>query len=1066
MAKKVKSNWFNRSVNLFFLRTRGYVFLCIALSLVLSLISIFVLFDGYFRHYISLFFFFFLISLILCFIQVSRIWSGISLMEQLLSKIANSNVDFNTELKKFDVSSLRNSISFLSSAFQKLIFQIEITRENIYVLSKMLSSTTDNLYKNTVSQRDSTDYFIQSSTRIDLLLDDIENQGTLIEKNTGDTTITSKDIEVNSEGIYNLVEELISFINAANDIMLQTQKSLKENEFAINEITSFVHYISQSIDDLNNVAEGIDQNVSSTVNLQKLVLEEVQKSESIIRNYSHSIDTIRNTIQSTSKTIDLLSIDSDQINRIIEAIETISRQTNLLSLNASIIAAISKESGRSFNVVADEIRLLSEKTELSTKEIAVIINNIKQSIANSSENIDKSMTIVDSAEEQSLRMYESLLGIIDLAKSSILNIQSIQHTTLSQLNNFHAILENTEDINNQCIDIKNRNITLQSEFDSLQSVALKLADIANGLKNKIHGQLYDAKDIIDHIQEINTTITNILNITSDISIQRESIETAFREIGSFTVENLYTLKDLALTSFNMQSEYNRLETLTDFYKGMKPQHGGELVIDYTFTDNPVIDPTMLTSTDKIMILSCIYEPLLTYSSSSEIKPLLCEKFNISKDGKKITFYLKKNVFFHDGKQMHASDVKYSFERLKQVYPKDSSKLAKFLGPVDGYDEFINGSEDDLSGIKIIDDYTIEINLARPLVFHIQALCQLELSIVPFRNYHTLMPYPVGTGPFRFKRYSEKDYLLLDKFEKYHVAGIPYVDHLRFQHGLRYKDLWEKKAHIISTVNIPNIDFSVYIKSKTGVIIEPVEIYSVNSIILNTEIHPFNNRHVRNAFMLAINREKMIKEVYATHRRKAESYIPVGILGHAPRKDLVRFDLEAAEELLKKSGLAFPAEIEYYLIKGYKPTATIRFLFESLKSVGINVKTIEAERNDYNNMKKKQPFNLIIWHADYLDPDNFLYPIFHSSNIENLGFNCGWSSKEFDELIETAQYEQDIEKRKELYYNAEEILFRDIPAIPLCYNKHFLAHRYELICPTKSVFPYFEPKYCWFFLKDN
>lgn len=1066
-----KPDKINRLTGNFFSRIRNYLFLWFLLSLFLSLITVFLFFDGRFSYYAPLFLFFLICFTAVSYIQVSGIWSDLKLMERLINRITNSNVDFNMELRKFSINSLKESISFLSAAFQKLILQIEVTREDIDTLSRKLSSTTDNIHQNTVSQKETTRYVVDSSSNIDHLLADIKNQIGLIEENTHNTLDTSKLIESNSEGINRLADELINLIGITGSIVLNTQKTIKENEIAINEIKSFISYTSRSIDELSNIAQEVEQNVSSTVKFQKMVLEEVKKSEDIISTYSQSIGTIKSTIASTSDTIDTLSTESDQINLIIEAIDAISKQTRLLSLNASIIASISRESGKSFNVVADEIHLLSEKTELSTREIALTILNIKNCIGESKNNIIKSNEIVDSAEKQSISLLHTLQGIIGLSRKSILNIQDIQHATFSQLRNFKSILQTTEDINRQCADIKYKNSSLQLEFESLQGVGSRLSEITNGLKNEIHGQLYKAKDIISLISEINDHIANIKNISSEISNHRDSIENSFKEVETYSLNDLFTLKDLSMTSYKIQSEYHRLETLTDYYRGMKPLKGGELVISYSLTDNPVIDPALISSVEKIMVISNIYEPLLEYSSSSDIKPLLCESFDISTDGSKITFYLKKNVYFHQGEHLTSRDVKYTFERLKQVYADNYSKLSQFLGPIAGFEDFIEGSDSSLRGIRLIDDYTFEIELSRPLVYYIQALCQLELAIVPYRDYYCTMPGPNGTGPFSFKKLVERDYLLLERNSNYHLPGIPYLDYLRFQDGLRYKDLFTKKAHIIPHVVVSTNDFSKFVRSSSGVIIEPIEIYSVNILILNTTKPPFNDPDIRKALLLAINREKLIKDIFANHNRKAESFIPPGILGHSPRKDLARFDLDKAKELIEKSKLSLPAECEYCYNRsvypeGFRPSATIKFLFDTLDTLGIKMKYTALEDEEYRIKRISQPMNYLIWHADYLDPDNFLYPIFHSKHIDNLGSKSGWRNEHFDSLIENAQYVHDVEKRKQLYYDAEEILFEEVPAIPICYNKHFLAHRYELICPIKSVFPYFVPKFSWFFKRDD
>lgn len=197
------------------------------------------------------------------------------------------------------------------------------------------------------------------------------------------------------------------------------------------------------------------------------------------------------------------------------------------------------------------------------------------------------------------------------------------------------------------------------------------------------------------------------------------------------------------------------------YKSDKPE---ENVFRIAFpADILTLNPFTATDLRSIWVLGLIYEPLVALSPDLRVVPWLAERWEVSPDGKVYTFYLKRGVRFHDGKELTADDVVFTYEFGIR------NKAARFIGTVSELTE----------RIEKVDDYTVRFVLKSPSVFFLTSLATSYQFIAPKhiwadKNVTWANPNPIGTGPFKFVSRVPGESIVLERNENYHIPGTPKI----------------------------------------------------------------------------------------------------------------------------------------------------------------------------------------------------------------------------------------------------------------------------------------------------
>jgi peptide/nickel transport system substrate-binding protein len=516
-----------------------------------------------------------------------------------------------------------------------------------------------------------------------------------------------------------------------------------------------------------------------------------------------------------------------------------------------------------------------------------------------------------------------------------------------------------------------------------------------------------------------------------------------------------------LAGFNVASQAAAMAPPTD----AKP--GGKLVIGMQY--EPVtLDPHVSGQANAFRLLLNVIDGLVYMDQDGNIKPMLAERWRISPNGKVYTFWLRKDVKFHDGTPFNAQAMKFSLDRV--VDPATASQSGRIaIGP---YEKS-----------EVLDDYTIRITLKEPYAPFLTYLTPGSLSPVSPDAVRKLGKdfgrAPVGTGPFMFKEWKAKDHVTLVrnpnwKFGPLTNKGPAYLDEITYkfipEDAVRYAVLETGEVDAIEDVPPQNVDD---IKKNPG----RYTLYSVDypgsprQAMINTQKAPTNELAVRRAILQAANVEALDKTLffgaYPVGNGVMSASTPMAIKGQF--RQMYPYDPGKAKALLEEAGWRVGADgirekggqklrVGIYILTDvpvFRPMA--EFIQANLKDVGFDAFIWAQSRSPWFAALGNGEHNLApmgLWNAD---PD-MLRALYHSQ-----GSAFSWSfykNPELDKLVDDGIQSTNPKIRQQFYTRAQEILMRDAVTLPIHEQINLFAMKaqYKGLAFNVNAYPVYSDVY--------
>ncbi len=469
-----------------------------------------------------------------------------------------------------------------------------------------------------------------------------------------------------------------------------------------------------------------------------------------------------------------------------------------------------------------------------------------------------------------------------------------------------------------------------------------------------------------------------------------------------------------------------------------PKYGG--AYRRPLVNNPsTLDPALIADIYGFTVAQQIFDGLVQYDGSLTITPAIAQSWKGSRDGLTWMFFLRKGVKFHNGREVTADDVVYSFTRI--LDPKTGSKAAEVFLKVKGAKEFVEGRTKTVQGLRALDRYTVLIELAEASAPFVASLAMGYIKIVPREVVEELGPafgsHPVGTGPFKFIHWKKDEEIVLDANQDYY-AGRPFLSRLEYK--IYPGAPWDK---IFASFENGGLDDTVIPAEVLQQVQDNRRYQFVRRPILGIRFLGFNTSHgalanpmVRQAFSYAIDREELVREIHKNRYKSAYGFVPPGTYGYDPEFRPFPFDPERARALLAKAGYpggkGLPALQLWSSVKPPDIEREHEAIRKYLADVGI---VLELHYNtnwpSFNGevYEGKFPIFRYSWQADVPEPDNFLYRLFYSKSRNNL---TKYRNEQVDRLLDQARGEQIYLKRIQLYRQAERLIMDDAPVFPLNY----------------------------------
>ena len=460
-------------------------------------------------------------------------------------------------------------------------------------------------------------------------------------------------------------------------------------------------------------------------------------------------------------------------------------------------------------------------------------------------------------------------------------------------------------------------------------------------------------------------------------------------------------------------------------------------------DPLTLDPAVAGEMTSHQYIMQLFSGLVRLDDKLEPAPDIAQRWQISDDGRTYTFYLRQDVRFHNGRGVKAEDFKYSWERACDP-ETGSMTAATYLGDIVGVRQVLAGESKEISGVSVIDDYTLQVTIDAPKVYFLYKLTYPTAFVVDRANVETGKKWwqkPNGTGPFKLREWDETRLLVLEKNELYYGKQAK-VDFVVFQlWGGVPMNMYETGEIDVSDVYLNYIDKVTDPASPFHQELTVIPELSFFYIGFNTTRPPFDDINIRRAFSQAVDKEKLSSLVFKGTVQPADGILPPGMPGFNEDLSGLNFDVSQARKLIATSKYRDSSNLPPITITtsgwgGLISDALEAVINDWRQNLGVEVRVRQLEplRFLYHLKEEKDEMYHIGWIADYPHPQNFLEILFHSDADNNYG---EYSNPEIDALLEIASVEPDNDLSLALYQQAEQKLIEDAACLPLWFDKNYI-----------------------------
>jgi oligopeptide transport system substrate-binding protein len=464
-----------------------------------------------------------------------------------------------------------------------------------------------------------------------------------------------------------------------------------------------------------------------------------------------------------------------------------------------------------------------------------------------------------------------------------------------------------------------------------------------------------------------------------------------------------------------------------------------------------LDPVASTAQATGRVIYALREGLMRWDVQGKPEPGVAEKWEISSDARVYTFHLRKTAKWSNGDPVTANDFAWSWRRT--LLPASAAEYSYQLYYIKNARPFNEGKISDFNevGVRVLDDYTLEVTLDNPTPFFLDLCAFVTLtpvhrpSVEEYPDWATNPAHHIGNGPFVLKEWRLFDRVRMVKNPHYWEAGAVKLNSIDVMPAARANTAFNFYATGVADLmldkSLTPTPLMADLRKRKDFHAAP---FLGNYFFrFNCVRGPFKDPRVRRAFCLAVDKALITEKITRGGEPPAWSFVPPGA-GHGyqppePPEPALKAGhqmVEEARKLLAEAGYPggkdFP--LFYYLYRSDSDTdqdiaVELQSMFHEV--LGVNMQLTRQEWTVYLNTQSKIDYDLCrsSWVGDYNDPNTFM-DMFVTGGGNN---RTGWSNKEYDDLIAAAAREIDMAKRDEFFRQAERLLVqKENPICPLYY----------------------------------
>lgn len=767
------------------------------------------------------------------------------------------------------------------------------------------------------------------------------------------------------------------------------------------------------------------------------------------KNQQHIVERLSNKIEETAFATDnLIKITYELADHVELQMESINKVINEIGSYSALAEEVFANTESSKQIAADTLSIANTGNEAVNNSI------------NAMKEIEKSMIyareVVDNLNKKAKKIDEIIKVINEIAyNTNLLALNAaIEAARAGEVGRgFAVVAEEVKKLADSSAKSANEISNVIKEIN--KEVSNTINAMNNSMEKIKEGTRIaeETKAVFDDIiKAINSTTKVAEEINTAIDRQTESLEDVVSCTQNMAENSNKVISLIDIASLNTQYARTALDTLSLTSKDLMAisnklleavENGKEeeTVVNISINNKPLnFDPHKANDQDSAQILTNIYSGLLYVGPTGEVSPGLAKNWYVEDDGVTWVFTLRKGAKFHNGREVTAEDVKYSYERMTS--PSLNSPNTWFLEHIEGAKEYISGKAREISGLKVLDRYRISIKLVSPYSGFLLNLGLFVTAILAKEDVEK--GKLTGCGPYILDEVTD-EYCVLRAFKEYY-AGEPFVDKIivNYKQDDLVQGISEGKYDLITVNSKEDLERIKKLPDLNIILEDVLGTYYVGFNLESNSILA-KSREARRAICMGIDRKKIINEILGDLGEIAKGPIPPKIVDSSDLKGY-EYNPSKAKEILRKEGLLSGEKVKV-VIRDEPENALFyrlsQFVIEELKKLGLNLEVAKISPKDYLTRENISRYHIFIarWIADTGDPDNYLQPVFNYNNQTDY---TRYNNPKVIELMDTAKKIINPNKKEEVYKEIQNIIIEDYPWIPVFHPKVALVTRKGIV----------------------